>query len=200
MTGASGIPQYRNSVAAAVCNNEDFVCHLHPHHLWRRPGNCSCRQVKLRCKGTCSYRTGTLVFLKTETVLLLEFATTKSGLPSPSMSPMATLMDSSRREVNLGCKRAWRNGSRNACIPENRNSIASCCSLRSDQVCHPHPHRRWQHLWIGSRREVNLGCKRTCRNGTGNACVPKDRNSIVARICNSEVWFAISIHITESNE
>ena len=31
----------------------------------------------------------TLVFLKTETVLLLAFATTKSDLPSPSMSPMA---------------------------------------------------------------------------------------------------------------
>ena len=33
----------------------------------------------------------TLVFLKTETVLLLAFATTKSGLPSPSTSPMAAL-------------------------------------------------------------------------------------------------------------
>ena len=32
-----------------------------------------------------------LVFLKTETVLPLLFVTAKSGLPSPSMSPMATL-------------------------------------------------------------------------------------------------------------
>jgi len=32
-----------------------------------------------------------LVFLKTETVLLIEFATAKSGLPSPSMSPKTIL-------------------------------------------------------------------------------------------------------------
>jgi hypothetical protein len=34
---------------------------------------------------------GVLVFLKTETVLLLEFATIKSVLPSPSKSPIVTL-------------------------------------------------------------------------------------------------------------
>jgi hypothetical protein len=32
-----------------------------------------------------------LVFRKTETVLLDTFVTARSGLPSPSMSPMATL-------------------------------------------------------------------------------------------------------------
>jgi hypothetical protein len=36
-----------------------------------------------------------LVFLKTETVLLTKFVTTISGLPSPSTSPIATLMGSS---------------------------------------------------------------------------------------------------------
>jgi len=38
-----------------------------------------------------------LVFLNTDTVLLVSFVTAKSGLPSPLMSPIATLYDLFRR-------------------------------------------------------------------------------------------------------
>ena len=102
----------------------------------------------------------------------------------------------SRREVNLWSKGACSNGTGRACIPENRNSIAQLV-CKNDVRFAVSIHITYDNVkWGRSRREVNLGSK---GKASKYACVPENRNSITVPVCNNEVWFAISIHITYGN-